>query len=137
MLIFRVPVWRNVTSYQHPVAHHVEASGLFWVSRKHSRLVFVAVAHPVKLFNWGERSLTPGFRSRRMIHFDPNEHDCNPGLSPRLAIVRNGRGLIYGQLFHNRIWEELCRPSTKETIKAICRECNRGVTPTTRQIPNF
>src|SRR5438445_12236058 len=93
MLIFRVPVWRNVTSYQHPVAHHVEASGLFWVSRKHSRLVFVAVAHPVKLFNWGERSLTPGFRSRKMIHFDPNEHDCNPGLSPRLAIVRNGRGL--------------------------------------------
>src|SRR6266851_7369173 len=97
MLIFRVPVWRNVTSYQHPVAHHVAASGLFWVSRKHSRLVFVAVAHPVKLFNWGERSLTPGFRSRRMIHFD-HEHDCNPGLSPRLAIVRNGRGLIYGQL---------------------------------------
>src|SRR6266478_5248730 len=73
----------------------------------HSCLVFVAVAHPVKLFNWGERSLTPGFRSRRMIHFDPNEHDCNPGLSPHLAIVRNCRGLIYGQLFHNRIWEKL------------------------------
>ena len=103
MLIFRVPVWRNVTSYQHPVAHHVEASVLFWVSRKHSRLVFVAVAHPVKLFNWGERSLTPEFRSKRMIHFDPNEHDCNPGLSPRLAIVRNGRGLIYGQLF---VWKD-------------------------------
>src|SRR6267378_4268201 len=118
MLIFRVPVWRNVTSYQHPVAHHVEASGLFWVSRKHSRLVFVAVAHPVKLFNWSERSLTPGFRSRRMIHFDPNEHDCNPGLSPRLTIVRNGRGLITG---NSSIigFGKSCRPSTKETIKEI------------------
>src|SRR5882762_6889961 len=86
MLIFRVPVWRNVTSYQHPVAHHVEASGLFWVSRKHSRLVFVAVAHPAKLFNWGDCSLTAAFRSRRMIHLDPNEHDCNTGLNAAVRL---------------------------------------------------
>src|SRR5436190_9542524 len=92
MLIFRVPVWRNVTSYQHPVAHHVEASGLFWVSRKHSRLVFVAVAHPAKPFNWGERSLTPAFRSIRIIHFDPNEHDCKSRcLSPIILSPLNGQ----------------------------------------------
>jgi hypothetical protein len=94
MLIFRVPVWRNVTSCEHVIAHHVEASGLFWVSRKHSLLVFVAVAHPVKLFNWVERSLgslAPAFRSRRMVHFDPNEHDCNRNCQQRSSSDTTGK----------------------------------------------
>jgi hypothetical protein len=69
-------------------------------------IVLLSLALSVKLFNWGERSPAPAFRSRRIVHFDPNEHDSNPALSPRLAIVRNGRGLIHGQLFDNRIEEE-------------------------------